>query len=37
MRVMADDFIRLRNAHADVDPAREYHSKLLDFAAGNGR
>jgi hypothetical protein len=35
--VAADDYIRLRNAHVDVDPAREYHSALLAFAAGNGQ
>lgn len=37
MRVAADDYIRLRNAHADIEPAREYHGALLAFAAGNGR
>lgn len=34
MRVMADDFVRLRNAQADVEPARKYYSDLLAFAAG---
>jgi hypothetical protein len=37
MRLIADDFIKTRNAQADVDPAREYHDALLAFAAGNGR
>jgi hypothetical protein len=34
MRVMADDFVKTRNAQADAEPAREYHGALVAFAAG---
>lgn len=34
MRVLADDYIKSRNANADVGPATEYHGKLMSLAAG---
>ena len=34
MRVMAQDYISLRNAQAETGPAREYHGELLALASG---
>jgi hypothetical protein len=33
-RVMAQDFINLRNAQADTEPASKYHNDMLTYAAG---
>lgn len=37
MRVMAQQYINLRNADIKVEEAREYHRKLLDRASGEYR
>lgn len=34
MRVLAQDYINLRNAQVEVGLARDYHDGLLAFAAG---
>lgn len=34
MRLMAEDYIKLRNANAAVGPATEYHNALRALAAG---
>jgi hypothetical protein len=34
VRLLAEDYVKSRNAHIDVEPAKEYHGKLLAFAAG---
>ena len=36
MRVLAQDYINMRNSQAEVGLARDYHEELLAFAAGKG-
>jgi len=34
MRLMAQDYVTLRNAQIEAEPARKYHGELLAHAAG---
>jgi hypothetical protein len=37
MRVMAQQYICMRNADIEVEKAREYHRELVDLAGGQLR